>query len=92
MKITMNTLQQMLNTAAEMGAKQVIDRLGLEKKQITLAEAYRAYSRKRVDLWIHEGIVKRVKQGNRIFLDKAQLEKQASIHRFVERCYTGDEE
>ncbi|MGV8096005.1 MAG: hypothetical protein AB2L24_29485 [Mangrovibacterium sp.] len=91
MKITMHTLQQMLNTAAEMGTKQIIDRLGLEKRQISTREAYKIYDRTRVDMWKKEGLVDYVKQGTRrIFFDKSQLEKQASIHRLVERCYGKD--
>ncbi len=87
MEITMNRLQQMLTTAAEMGAKEIVDRLGLEKKQVTRNEAYRLYGRKRVDMWIREDLVNRTVQGRRIYYNKAQLEKQASIHRLVDRCY-----
>lgn len=90
MEITPNKLEQMLITAAELGARQVIDKLGLDEKQIQLAKAYRVYGRRRVDLWMKEGDVDYVKQGHRIYLSKVQLEKQASINRLIERCF-GDE-
>ena len=90
MEITPRRLEQMLITAAELGAQQVIERLNLDKKQISLAEAYRIYGRKRVDYWKREGLVEYAKQGTRIFLNKSQLEKQSSINRLMERCFGGE--
>jgi len=87
MEITINRLQQMLNTAAKMGAKQIVDRLGLEKKQISRNQAYKVYGRKRVDRWYNEGLVERIADGRQTYYNKAQLEKQASIHRLVDLCY-----
>jgi hypothetical protein len=92
MEITIKKLQLMLNTAAEMGARQVIDRLGLEKKQVTRNEAYKLYGRTRVDRWYNEGLVERTADGRQTYYNKSQLEKQASIHRLVERCYEEDNE
>nr|MBD3621749.1 hypothetical protein [Sunxiuqinia sp.] len=87
MEITPLRLEQILITAAELGAKQVIDSLGLEKKQVTRNEAYRLYGRKRVDLWFSEDLVKRTRQGRRTYYNKLDLEKQSSINRLMERCF-----
>ncbi len=87
MEITPHRLKQIIITSSEIGARYVIDTLGLDKKQISLAEAYRVYGRKRVDYWKREGLVDYAKQGKRIFINKSDCEKQASINRLMDQCF-----
>lgn len=80
-EISLFELQQMLTTAAELGARQAISSLNLDKKQISQAEAYKTYGRKRIDHWRKEDNLKPIKQGERIFYDKAKLEQLAIVNR-----------
>jgi hypothetical protein len=69
-----NQLRQMLSTAAEMGAKEALREAGLDKTQVSKAEAYRRYSRKRVDGWIKNEKIIPVKIGNSVLLNITELE------------------
>jgi len=74
-------LRQMLTTAAEMGAKNALREMGVDKTQISKAEAYRRYSRRRIDRWMKEGKIKPVKSNGSILLNVSELE---SISQTVE--------
>lgn len=74
-------LRQMLTTAAEMGAKNALREMGVDKTQISKAEAYRRYSRRRIDRWTKEGKIKPVKSNGSILLNVSELE---SISQTVE--------
>jgi hypothetical protein len=67
-------LRQMLTTAAEMGAKNALREMGVDKSQISKAEAYRRYSRRRIDRWTKEGKIKPVKSNGSILLNVSELE------------------
>jgi len=67
-------LRQMLTTAAEMGAKNALREMGVGKAQISKAEAYRRYSRRRIDRWAREGKIKPVKSNGSILLNVSELE------------------
>lgn len=67
-------LRDLLSTAAELGAKEALRKVGMDKKQISKAEAYRIYDRWRVDRWIREGKIIPVKQKGKIFLKVADLD------------------
>ena len=69
-----NQLRQMLSTAAEMGAKEALREAGLDKTQVSKAEAYRRYSRKRIDGWIKNREIIPVKMGNSVLLNVTELE------------------
>jgi len=69
-----NQLRQMLSTATEMGAKEALREAGLDKTQVSKAEAYRRYSRKRVDGWIKNKIIMPVKAGKTVLLNVTELE------------------
>lgn len=78
--IELNQLQQMLNTASELGASRSLQKAGLDKSDISKNEAYRRYSRKRVDRWIEEGKIVPVKFGSAIKLNLAELEVLAKTN------------
>lgn len=74
-------LQQMLTTAAELGARKVISSLNLDKKQIRQFEANEIYGEKRIAEWRKNGDIKPIKQGRCIYYDKAKLEQLSTINR-----------
>ncbi len=69
-----NQLRQMLSTAAEMGAKNALRDMGVDKTQISKAEAYRRYSRRRIDRWVRKGKIMPVKSMKSVLFDSAELE------------------
>ena len=79
-KLQENELIKLLSTAAEMGANTALRDSGLSKPQITKADAYRRYSRKRVDKWIEDRLVLPVHFGSSIFINVKELES-ASLHK-----------
>ncbi len=82
MLITLDTyqLQQMLNTAAELGASNVLVELGLNKTKITKAEAYRRYTRRLIDKWVRECKVTPVKIEGTTLLDVKELELVSKVN------------
>ena len=67
-------LRQMLTTAAEMGAKNALREMGVDKTQISKAESYRRYSRRRIDRWVREGKIMPVKSNGSILFNVCELE------------------
>lgn len=80
-----NQLQHMLNTAAEFGAKTALTEAGLQKKEITKAEAYRRYSRRNVDGWILSGKIKPVARGVKTMLVIVELEILAKTNQLYQK-------
>ncbi len=70
-------LRQMLTTAAEMGAKNALREMGVDKSQISKAESYRRYSRRRIDRWVREGKIMPVKSNGSVVFNVSQLESQS---------------
>lgn len=66
--------RQLLLTVSKQAAREALREAGLNKKQITRAEAYRRYERWRIDRWIREHKITPVKQGANIYLNVAELE------------------
>lgn len=69
-----NQLRQMLSTAAEMGAKNALREMGVDKTQISKAEAYRRYSRRRIDRWVREGKIIPIKSKGSVLFNSGDLE------------------
>jgi len=67
-------LTQMLSAAATLGGSEAIRLAGLDKSQITKAQAYKRFDRWRVDRWIREYKIRPVKQGGNVYLDLHTLE------------------
>lgn len=67
-------LVELITSAAEMGANNALRSAGLDKSQVSKAEAYRRYSRKRVDRWISDGLVFTVSFGSSILINVKDLE------------------
>lgn len=78
-----NQLRQMFLSFGKIVAKQTIREAGLEKTQLTKAEAHRKYSRKRVDYWISSGKIEPVKFGSAVLLDALELEALSQAHTLV---------
>jgi peptidyl-tRNA hydrolase len=70
-------LRQMLATAAELGAKNALREMGVDKSQISKAESYRRYSRRRIDRWLREGKIKPVKSNGSVVFNVSELDAQA---------------
>jgi hypothetical protein len=70
-------LRQMLSTAAEMGAKNALREMGVDKTQISKAEAYRRFSRRRIDRWVREGKIMPIKSKGSVLFNASELESQA---------------
>lgn len=80
-----NELRQLLVTAAELGAKTALREAGLNKSQISKAEAYRRYSRKRVDMWIKNNDVVPIKKGTSTLLNVRDLDSISQIQQLTEK-------
>lgn len=78
-------LEEMLTSAAKLGASMVVISLGIDKTAISKNEAYNRYSRRLVDTWIKTGKVKAVKQNNRILLSVAELESVSVVNDLFEK-------
>ncbi len=55
--LDIDQFKDMLAVAAEVGANSALVNAGLKKAQISKAEAYRRYGRKKIDRWIKDKIV-----------------------------------
>jgi len=74
----------MLCTAAEIGAKNALRVMGIDKTQISKAEAYRRYSRRRVDRWVREGKIIPVKSSKSVLFNTSDLDLLAqSVELYV---------
>ena len=67
-------LEQLLSSAAELGAKSALRQMGVDKTQISKAEAYRRYSRRRIDRWVREGKITPVKSKGSVLFNVSELE------------------
>lgn len=67
-------LRQMLSTAAEIGAKNALRIMGVDKSQVSKAEAYRRYSRRRVDRWVREGKIIPIKSNKSVLFNSTELD------------------
>ena len=87
MTLTLDTyqLQVMLNAAAEMGAKKALVVAGLEKTQVSKAEAYRRYTRRRVDRWVKEHKVTLIKDNGSTLLNLDELEAISQIENIISK-------
>ncbi len=82
-KLDENQLRQILTTASDMGAQRALIRTGNEKTQINQAEAYRRYSRRRIDSWVKEGKIKPVKIKGSVLYHVLELE---ALSQTVDLC------
>lgn len=57
--------KQMRIEAATIGAQIVLKRLGLIKDEISQAEAFREFGMARVKSWLNQGLISRIKMGDR---------------------------
>ena len=74
-ELKISHLQALLTTAAELGAKTALRCAGLDKPQISKADAYRKYGRKSVDRWITEKHVIPISKGSKsVLLNVKELE------------------
>ena len=67
-------LRQMLSSAANLGAKNALREMGVDKTQISKAEAYRRYSRRRIDRWVREGKIIPIKSKVSVMFNSSELE------------------
>lgn len=74
MKIEMIELRQLLETAATLGAKQTLVSVGLDKTEISKAEAYRRYNRRSVDEWIKTKLITPSIRGSKVRLKVVELD------------------
>lgn len=78
-------LQQMLCAAAEMGAKKALERAGLDKTQVSRSEAYRRFSKYRVDTWIKQGKVNTVKDKGLTLINLSELEAVSQTENIISK-------
>lgn len=79
-QIEIGQLRQLMIAANELGANRVLVELGMVKKEIKKAEAYRRYSRRTVDGWIRDGRLVPVKRGRSEYLPVAELDVLAKTN------------
>lgn len=95
--IELNTLElkNLVSSSIALGIKQFLLEYKDQPRYISKNQAYERYSRRLVDRWIKEGLVKEIKDGDRqhkIRLDSIELEKIAafsnrtSFYRHRETC------
>jgi hypothetical protein len=81
-------LLNLLEDIAELGATKALIKTGQTRSTITLSEAYRRYSTRKVDGWIKEGKIEKIKNGpknSKVELDLMRCEilnKETLTHRF----------
>jgi hypothetical protein len=83
LKLEESQLRQMLNSAAELGAKSALIAAGIVKTEISKAEAYRRFSRKSVDKWINKGNLMPIKRGSSSKLNVMELESLVKTNQLV---------
>jgi hypothetical protein len=57
-----------------MGAKNALREMGVDKSQISKAESYRRYSRRRIDRWVREGKIMPVKSNGSVVFNVFELD------------------
>jgi hypothetical protein len=63
-ELSNHTLFLLLQTAAELGAKQTLCRTGIIKPYLTKAQAYREYGRSNIESWMGQGLITPRKDGD----------------------------
>lgn len=58
-------LRKLLADQAELGAKQALIKAGVAAPVISQSQAYDMYGRKTVDRWVKDGLINRIKHGDR---------------------------
>jgi hypothetical protein len=58
-------LRKLFADAAELGAKQLSIKAGLTSPVISASNAYEIYGRKTVERWVKDGLIERIKHGER---------------------------
>ena len=79
MELTILTqeLRQIILTTAEQAAKYALIEAGINKPEITKADAYRRYSRRTVDKWVSAGLITLVKRGKKSFVNSLEIDSLA---------------
>jgi hypothetical protein len=67
-------LRQMLSSPANLGAKNALREMGVDKMQISKAEANRRYSRRRIDRCVKEKKIIPIKSKGSVMFNSAELE------------------
>lgn len=84
--ISTHHLTELLEQAAEMGAKHALIQNGLLKPYLKKSEAYRQYGRRNVEHWIDDGLVNPRKDGDHSAawrLDRLELEAIAKSDELI---------
>lgn len=80
MNIKKDELFSIMTTMAELGAKNALIAAGIDKTEISLAEAYRRFSRKNVDAWIKSEKLNAIKRGAATKIKLMDLEYAAKLN------------
>jgi hypothetical protein len=86
--ITERLLVNLLTDAAELGARRAIERAGIAPTQVSIGQAYRLYSRLRVNKWIERGYVKPIKSGNKRMIYISELDSAAKLNELTAKTLT----
>lgn len=65
MELSLHEEKQLRIESANMGAEIALKRLGLIKDEISQREAYRMFGEAQVRSWVNQGLVSRIKSGER---------------------------
>ncbi len=70
-------IRQIILTTAEQAAKHALVEAGINKPDISKADAYRRYSRRTVDKWIASGLLVPVKRGKKTYINSLEIDSLA---------------
>ena len=84
--LELNQLKTLLTSAAELGASSALRSAGLDKPQISKADAFRRYGRSKVEKWIKQKHVVPILVGKTsVVLNIKELETISQTHTIVKK-------
>jgi hypothetical protein len=76
------TLKRLFTDVSELTAMRMLTHTGQMQPQITVHRACRLYGRTAVNNWIDTGQIKRIRRGERTYLDRIELETLSRTSKF----------
>jgi len=80
--IDTNTLKRLLTDVSELTAMRMLVHMDALKPQITLTKAKQIYGRTSVSNWIDGAKIKKIRRGERTYLNRIELETLSKITKF----------
>lgn len=72
-------MRKIIKTTAQVAAKQALVSAGIDKTQVSRAEASRRFGRYAVDVWVKKGQIEIINRGGSSILNLMELELLAAV-------------